>query len=105
MQTTRNITAADLFGVFVTRFWVIFLAVIIAVAGSYAAVKFTYVPKYRSTATLYILKDNDEANSASDFTLALNLVNDCTYLLKSHSVLDSVIDDNDCSSTTLLIST
>ncbi len=93
MQNTRNITMTDLFGIFVTKFWIIFLVVIIAVGGSYAAVKFTYVPKYRSTATLYILKDNEEANSASDFTLALNLVNDCTYLLKSHSVLDSVIDD------------
>jgi capsular polysaccharide biosynthesis protein len=37
-------------------------------------------------------KDNDEYTS-SDFSLALNVVNDCTYLLRSHKVLDDVITE------------
>lgn len=49
---------------------------------------------YASTATLYILRQADSANASdasSDFSLALKVVNDCTYLLKSHTVLDEVI--------------
>ena len=47
-----------------------------------------------STATLYILRQADGAtasDASSDFSLALKVVNDCTYLLKSHTVLDEVI--------------
>ena len=54
----------------------------------------TFVPQYASTATLYILRQADGAtasDASSDFSLALKVVNDCTYLLKSHTVLDEVI--------------
>ena len=48
--------------------------------------------RYRATATLYILRQSDGGNQTTeDFTLALKVVNDCTYLLKSHAVLDPVI--------------
>ncbi|MCD8142132.1 MAG: hypothetical protein LUD83_02450 [Clostridiales bacterium] len=75
--------------------WTIILAAPLAMGLSFAAVQLALPPLYASTATLYILYQNEEdgaANTASDFSLALNVVNDCTYLLKSHAVLDEVMD-------------
>lgn len=53
-------------------------------------------PEYNSTATLYILKQNvseDYVYSQSDFSFSLNLVDDCTYMVKSHEILDPVIKE------------
>ena len=96
----REITLSDLWRIFVHRLWIMILAMIV-VMGSYIAYdKLTYVPEYSSTATLYILKQSSETNQNQyysqdyeDFTLALKVVNDCNQLLKSHSVLDTVIAD------------
>lgn len=64
-----------------------------AMLGIYQAA--TYEPMYGATATLYILRQEKEipenAEVSEDFSLALKVVNDCTYLLKSHTVLDQVI--------------
>ena len=94
----RDITLADLWNIFVRRFWIMLLAVVVSVGGMFVYVQATFVPRYESTATLYILnQDNDDSVSSTynSFTLALKVVNDCTYLLKSHTVLDTVIDDLD----------
>ncbi len=72
------------------------LAAIVAVGTMYLILQLTFVPEYDSTATLYILRQdqNESSNGSSDdFSLALKVVNDCDYLLKSHSVLDEVIDE------------
>lgn len=94
----RLITLNDLWYVFVSRIWIIFLATVIVVTGYFAFEKMTFEPRYESTATLYILKQDNEKNkddTLADFSLALNVVNDCDYLLKSHSVIDKVIKDLD----------
>lgn len=75
------------------------LAAVISI-GAFGVFKLvSYEPMYKSTATLYILRQNDESitsgDASSDFSLALKVVNDCTYLLKSHTVLDQVIRDLD----------
>lgn len=95
----REVTLGDLWRIFVHRAWVIILAMIV-VTGAYIAYdKLTYVPRYNSTATLYILKQQNEGGSQyygqeyEDFTLALKVVNDCDHLLKSHAVLDTVIEN------------
>ena len=102
MDTTKNnailreITLKDIWDIFVRRLWVMFLAAVIAMSGLFAYVQLTYTPRYQSTATLYILNlDNEDSVSSTynSFTLALKVVNDCTYLLKSHTVLDEVIDE------------
>lgn len=95
-SNVRIVTLKDLWNILVRRLWVIVLAAIVCVAGFFAVIKLTYVPQYQSTATLYILRQdqNETTNSASDdFSLALKVVSDCDYLLKSHSVLDDVIDE------------
>lgn len=95
----REVTLGDLWRIFLHRLWVMVLAMVI-VMGSYIAYdKLTYEPKYKSTATLYILKQQTESSGQyygqeyEDFTLALKVVNDCNHLLKSHEVLDTVIEN------------
>ena len=88
-----NIDLKELFNLFVKRIPVLILAAAVAVGVFFAYDTFTYVPEYESTAVLYVLKQSSDGGEASsqDFSLALNVTNDCTILLKSHSVLDAVI--------------
>lgn len=90
---TRVVTIKDLWTIFVKRMWVIVLVAVLSVILTFLFVKITVDPQYSSTATLYILRQENAEASSSDFSLALNVVNDCDYLLKSHSVLDEVINE------------
>lgn len=93
----RSLQLNDLWKIVVERIGVIILSGLIVVSGMYIYARFIQTPEYTSTATLYILKQvsNSQYNNeaSEDFSLALNVVNDCTYSLKSHAVLDRVIDD------------
>lgn len=93
----RTVTLEDLWDLFLQRLLIMVLAAAVAVGALFAVKTVTYVPMYESTATLYILRQADESTSsgdvANDFSLALKVVNDCTYLLKSHTVLDQVIEE------------
>ena len=92
-ENGRVITFGDLWSVFIHNILIIIFAAALVVGGVFAYIKLTFVPEYTSTATLYILRQNqhqDNNDIRQDFSLALNLVNDCTYLLKSHAVLDDV---------------
>ena len=90
----RTYTLIDLWKIFVRRFWAILLAAVVVVSGMYFFVQMTFQPVYSSVATLYVLRQENSLNESNieDFSLALNVVNDCTYLLKSHAVLDEVIE-------------
>ena len=93
-ETQKSIDLAELWHVFVSNIWIILIVGLIAfgiVAGYSVA---TYQAEYTSTATVYLIsqKANSSASpTASDFSLALNTVNDCTRTFKSHHVLDAVI--------------
>ena len=93
-SSVRVVTLKELWELFVHRWWVVLLAAVICSGSFYAAVQLTFVPQYKSTATLYILNQNETktSNVSDDLSLALKVVNDCDYLLKSHSVLDQVIE-------------
>lgn len=91
----RVIALEDIWGVFISHIIPIVLSAAIVVALMFAYGTIALIPEYSSTSTLYILKQensNDYVYTQSDFTLALNVVNDCAYMVKSHEVLDSVID-------------
>lgn len=90
----RLVTLKDIWSILVKRFWIVAAIAAFCVVAAYAVNRFLYVPMYRSTATLYILRqeDSDYSYSSSDFSMALSVVNDCNYLLKSHAVIDEVID-------------
>lgn len=94
----RVVTLKDLWDIFVQRLWVLILTAVVAAGGLLLINHLTFVPAYSSTATLYILRQDNSTTTESsdtDFSLALNVVNDCDYLLKSHSVLDEVIQELD----------
>lgn len=97
-SNVRTATLKDLWQVFLRSLWLMAAAAVLCCAAVFAVNRLTFDPQYQSTATLYILKQEngeDYKYTSSDFSLALNVVNDCTYMLKSHAVLDQVIDDLD----------
>ncbi len=94
----RTLTISDFFRLFVKKFWLIVLVTVVVVGAVLVQQSFFFTAKYESTATLYILKQENESSytyTSSDFSLALDVVNDCTYILKSHAVLDEVINELD----------
>ena len=94
----RAITLKELWELFVRKLLVVVLVAVLVGGGALAYNIVTYTPEYESTATLYILRQNESTttgDAADDFSLALKVVNDCTYLLKSHAVLDEVISTLD----------
>ena len=90
----RSYTLIDLWKILMRRLWAILIAAVVVVFTMYLFVHITFRPVYSSVATLYVLRQENSLNESNieDFSLALNVVNDCTYLLKSHAVLDEVID-------------
>lgn len=95
-NNVRVIALSDIWNTFAWHVVPIVLAAVLAVSALYLYARLFRAPKYQSTATLYILRqehENDYAYTSSDFSLALNVVSDCDYMLKSHAVLDDVIDE------------
>ena len=96
----RVITLADLWDLFIQRAVVIILAAAVTAAGLFAVDMVFYRPQYSSTATMYILRQNSSENTSSgeaanELSLALRLVYDCNYFLKSRTVLGTVIEELD----------
>lgn len=92
----KIVTFNDLWEIFIRRLWIILLAVIITILAAFTCNSLTFKPRYSSTAMLYILQQNNNTtanyNDYNEFSLALKVVNDCKQLIKSHSVLEAVIN-------------
>lgn len=100
MNNMRVITLKDLWDLLTQRIVVMILAAVIAAAGFFAVDMVMYDPQYSSTATMYILRQSGGENTSSgeaanELSLALRLVYDCNYFLKSRTVLNTVIEDLD----------
>lgn len=98
MNNTRAVTLSDLWELFIQRIVVIVLAAVIAAAGFFAVDMVMYDPEYSSTATMYILRHSEDSSSgeaANELNLALRLVYDCNYFIKSRTVLGTVIEKLD----------
>lgn len=98
-NNARVITLKDLWDLLIRRIIVIVLVAAMAVAGFFALDMTFYKPQYTSTASLYILRTSEDGTSvgeaANELTLALRLVYDCNYFLKSRTVLNAVIEELD----------
>lgn len=97
-NSARTITLKDLWDLFTQRILVIILAAVIAGGGFLAVDQIFHEPQYDSTATMYILRqggsgDTSSGEAANELSLALRLVYDCNYFLKSRTVLNTVIDE------------
>ncbi|MBQ8621387.1 MAG: hypothetical protein IJ422_03635 [Oscillospiraceae bacterium] len=95
---SRIVTLKDLWQIFLQRILIIALASIIVAVSCLVVTWHSYTPEYASTATLYILRDNgSSASSAADayneFIYSTKVANDCTYLLKSRTVVEQVIQE------------
>ncbi len=88
--------------------WIIVFAVLVPAVILFSLLSYvvysvydyhTYVPEYSSTATLYVLKQQNDLETTrqdyEEFELEEKLINDCNHLLKSHTVLDEVINNLD----------
>lgn len=95
-SSAKTVTLRDLWGVLVRNILVILLAALL-ITGTFITVDLlSYTPMYQSTATLYILRQNNDNQTGSsssvdsDFNLALKVVNDCNYILKMQDVVERV---------------
>lgn len=93
-MTIRRVTPEDLLDIFFRRCRSIFLAAALVVAAFFVFQQMTFVPRYSATATLYLLRQEQrEYRAPEEFSLALSVVNDCAYLLKSHAVLGQAAEE------------
>lgn len=97
LNDMRSITLKDLWDLFIHHISVIILAAVIATVAFFSVDMVTYDPEYSSTGTMYILRQNasdvSSGEAANELSLALRLVYDCNYFLKSRTVLNTVIED------------
>lgn len=94
----KTVTFKDLWDLLVRKILVIAVGACIGTALLFVVNQVTYSPRYESRAILYITRQGETASfgdASSEFSLSLKLVNDCTYFLKSHTVLDQVIENLD----------
>lgn len=93
-QMNRVVTVANLWEVFADHFLAILLGAILCMAALFVYSNVILEPEYQSTATIYVLRHDNEPDyvyTQSDFTLAKDVVKDCTYVFKSEDVLEEVI--------------
>lgn len=94
----QMINLQDFWKVLKMRIVPILLIAALGVGLFYGYNHYIVKPEYNSTATLYLLKQDiakDYVYSQSDFSFSLSLMDDCTYMIKSHAVLDPVIEELD----------
>ena len=88
----KSVPVTLLWKLFWRWLWVMLLAGAVAAGGLFGYSRVIARPSYESMATLYILRqDGDTGDASEDFSVALKVINDCTYILKSHAVVDAVI--------------
>ena len=93
-ERVRIITLADLWEQFLQHAFVIIMVAGFVVLAVFLYSRYVQTPTYQSKATLYILRRENESDyvyTQSDFSLAKDVVNDCTYVIKSKETLDDVI--------------
>jgi len=85
-----------LWELFRKKFLLIFVFVVLGLINLSLLIQMFHVPQYEATATLYLSRQGEEeidtGEAYEDYSLALRVINDCAYLLDSHTVLDPVIE-------------
>lgn len=99
---SAGISLSDLWKVFCKCWWILLIVAVLC-SGSYYAVKeLTFVPKYESTATMYIVRSSSSDASTpglegkvddSAFLLAKETVPDCEMLIKTNIIAKLVRED------------
>ena len=78
----------------IISYWKLVMASVVLIAGIVFAVsKFVMIPKYESTAVLYVLTKSTSITSLADIQTGTSLTNDYLVVVKGRPVLEQVISN------------
>lgn len=92
-KNSKTITIKELWDIFCQRWWIILIATVIITGSLFVIDRVTFVPQYESVSTLYVMRENDDDTAAEkiqEYNLALWVIKDYDYMLKSRKVLGEV---------------
>lgn len=91
-----TISVGDVFKIFLKRWWIVLLAVVIAFSATYVYASSTYTEKFTSKSTIMVRNPEENLSASSSayyYDLTKTAVNDCQILMTSRTVLYRVIDE------------
>lgn len=86
-----EIDLRELFLELVSHWFIIFLVTFFCAGIAYGVSRYVMVPKYESTAQLYVLSKSTSITSLADIQMGTSLTNDYMVVVKGRPVLEQVI--------------
>lgn len=101
----EEINLKELFDYFVSKWFIIAIAGLIFVVAGVSYTVFLKTPMYNSYTTMVLTTNNEKTNAnqtitQSDITLNKNLISNYRVIMKSHSILNQVINNLDLNMST-----
>ena len=101
----EEINLKELFDYFVSKWFMVALAAVVCVVFGAVYTMFFKTPLYNSYTTMVLTTNNEKTNinqsiTQSDITLNKNLISNYRVIMKSHSILNQVINNLDLNMTT-----
>lgn len=95
--TLKTITLKDLWNVLRSCFIFVIVVAVLCTGVMYFVAKMNYVPRYSSTATVYLVGvyegEFDITEFANDYNVAFRIIDECVIMLNSRTVLNAVGDE------------
>lgn len=91
-QDEIRIDLVELLYEFRRKWWILLLSLVIGGSVGFLGSKFLLIPKYTSTATLYVLSKDTTLTSLADLQIGSQLTNDYKVVVTSRPILQKVID-------------
>ena len=91
-QDEIRIDLVELLYEFRRKWWILLLSLVIGGGVGFLGSKFLLIPKYTSTATLYVLSKDTTLTSLADLQIGSQLTNDYKVVVTSRPILQKVID-------------
>lgn len=98
----EEINLKELFDYFVSKWFIIAIAGLVFVVAGASYTLFFKTPMYNSYTTMVLTTNNEKTNqqiTSSDITLNKNLVSNYRVIMKSHSILNQVINNLELNTT------
>lgn len=94
-QEEIEIDLREIFGVLMSRIWIIILTGILFAGATGVFCKFVVTPQYTSTTQLCILSNTTSISSLTDLAIGTQLTQDYIVVAKSRPVVEKVIENLD----------
>ncbi len=90
----RSITLATLWKVLAKRFWILLIVGVVSFFAVFAWSHLTFVPQYRATAKIFVLRPMPEGQATNDnaYVVSEMIMQDCYELLQGRTVLQEVVN-------------